>query len=1203
MNKINAIRWIVYKLSIILLLSVSSNSFAKSEMFTVMVRLEKRTIGSADVKISPNGQDLLISKKLFESICAPFPVIPFCELFPTKGEFLSLQELSVNGKNSIKFYPQELRLDIKFSSDDNVIRHLNDWVAPSPVTPFSSDKVEKMLAYRKESSIRGSILRRLLKYASPDDIKRLDEPKKLEAIPVKATLKKDTAKVVKPKSIVQKEKPKPVKPIDSSSSMLTGGVGFSIKAKRSNIDSGKGSSTINDNGDILNELKGMHEILAEMLKISPNVDSQSSDEIIKNSGLDDIAPKDSPMDSLALAKADSLEFAKATGGLSQEDLFARAFGRKPPKKPLNYTVQLFLDGEFIENVEVELHKDNRMKFRFSSNKLDNIFRETLLDSVYRVVGSSAPIFTSDQLSSVQFDYQLDEDEFTLTIDVKFQLKKDKSYSVKNDPTKLSGIKIKPATLSAFLNVAGNVTYNYHENFFDNDSIKELYLSYYGDSKVEYMGALIDFDGAVNLKGVVLEASMFWDQRNLIRYNNSNNLDGFELQDGRLLYDNIKLRQRYTAGAVSLGGGSVSGVDGNIYGVRIDKELTKFMSVSRTDRKDEETIGFVLESPASVTLFLNGRKVKRLHLGSGQHYFSGITGKIGQNEGYIEIEYNNGKETSVPISFYRAQGVDIGIGELDYSAAFGVGRPSDKSWDKRYDIGAGSIAGSGFIRYGWKEYFTPGVAIAAAPNKIFMALEGGVKLKKHRHTTLIGSYGVNSKTKKNGYKIQGTFSQQIKRASLGLGAAYTDRDFFSDLLVDKNKSGNLVKTDLNINVSAPVWRGRATVTGHANFKRESVADATAPVNKRISYVDYNLNARYNVNIIQGLNISATFDYNVNNYERFPQLFLNVSYFFGKKNHSVFVMDQLMNKRVYNPPTSKLDKIYVDSNITIDTVIYTEGFWENRWSNMVMGSWNWNRNNGLNGGSGAGINLSYWDKTGSYRFQSSHTFNRIFTDINYSLSDNKRNDAMSRNHTFNGVARTSLMFADGVFSADRYTMDGGFVLVKGVENVKGVGVRINPNNISKTEYSISGLLPAAYGQLSEYNSEHIRLELKNAPKGVWLDENLYYALGTYKRGHVIKVGKPATILVRAKIIDESGDPLIREFFTVAEVSRSNVEVTSGFTSGTGFFQAGGLSAGKKYRIRFSKNSFIKDLYFDTPKKATGFITLEPFTVDHQVIMGQK
>ncbi len=165
------------------------------------------------------------------------------------------------------------------------------------------------------------------------------------------------------------------------------------------------------------------------------------------------------------------------------------------------------------------------------------------------------------------------------------------------------------------------------------------------------------DGALNIRGVVLEGSVFGQTGG-----------GGSLQRGdiRLVYDLPQRALRFTAGDLNypvFGYASMLNLGG--LGLTKDYSLQPHVPTYRTSEFD-----FHLERPAEVKMWVNNSLVNTLQLPAGAHDIRGLLPAVGQNDISLVIEDSAGRREVLHFSFiYNPTLLDRGRRLFSYNAGF------------------------------------------------------------------------------------------------------------------------------------------------------------------------------------------------------------------------------------------------------------------------------------------------------------------------------------------------------------------------------------------------------------------------------------------------------------------------------------------------------------------------------------------------------
>jgi len=892
-----------------------------------------------------------------------------------------------------------------------------------------------------------------------------------------------------------------------------------------------------------------------------------------------------PLDTAMLNEKERKEFASLRK-MSREDLFQQAFGHKPSPRPSQIMVKLFLDEKHIGSVEVNFDV-NHHDFWFQSGRLAQILDTLLLPQTLTTLASGKTAkFSQSRLLEVGFKSELKEQEFELSLVVPGNLKAQQTHDFDAQNSYGALPVIKPARVSAFVNLALLQDFGYRELFFKNDSLEQLFREYFDEKGIERKPFRGEVDGAINIQGWVLESSVDMVEPQGSLHSGDSLWAYANRGDTRLVHDWAKQDLRLLAGDVSANIQEMSVTLPTFLGTSLQYDPGS-MSQWGMQKSEGTALELVLDGAAEVETFVNERSIQKQKLSSGVHHFKNIHGGIGENRVRVHVQYEDGRAFDKEMVFVQGGTENLGKGKAEYSFAAGMPRHNRSDGGYAYASEVDSLGGGGFVRYGLHQYVTGELYAVGTPH-IQAAGMGLLWRSDSISQWQLRAFASRHPIEGNGYRVELTKGWSYPGYALSLAGSAQSDDYISTLYDVYTPRTEALQ--LRGSASTKLWKGSLSAALQTSFVR---ADS---VNKQTS-MDYYANASYGLSPLKGLSVSLNSSVRATQGKYYPQFGLSLSYFFNQGAHSFVGMDQLNRERSYHP--SGLEKVsYQDERgLNVDTLISKEGYWNDEWNNSANGNWSWSEAAGLNGGKQFSMGGGWQQSGGSYHCTGFRSANYGQIMANYALSDNRVATLQSRSHYVTTRFETSLSFADGLFGIGR-PIRNNYFLVNGQNDLSNTDIRVNPSNQYDYEYSRSwGPLAAVYGEIPEYKQSLVSIKLADAALGTWLDNNDYRVDGAYKRGYALRVGKDPTVLVQARLIDLVGDPVARVSFTVVEKDKPNVVVLESFTNKRGFLQAGNLNPGKTYLVKFATDAFIADIEVVIPKSTRGVMNLNDIKVKNQ------
>lgn len=867
--------------------------------------------------------------------------------------------------------------------------------------------------------------------------------------------------------------------------------------------------------------------------------------------------------------------------MSRDELFQKVFQRPMPARLQDLVVYLIVDDENLG--QVRIHWNGTFEdFSFVSPVLKSFLDTALLRADPRRSGTEAAAFSGKGLKERRFDVRLDETEFTLSLTIPPELKKRRVRSIEDPGMEMVyGVEVSPAKFSAYLNSQWQNAWIYRERFFPNDSARLFWERYNGNQAPERQPWSGDLDGAIRVWDWVLKGE------GSLMESDSGSRSPLEATRGgtKLVHDFVPWNSRLTLLDVSPkspgGNFSLPGLLG------ADLELGNALYSRRGNERAK--VNIFLERPADVTVLVNGVAVRTIKLGSGSQTIQGIPGRPGLNIGDVQLAYADGRVEHVPFEFTQSAPEVLPEGRREGSFSAGVRRigPDD------YGTTAGDVVVSGSYRQGWSPFLNQELGVAVSrglqvANLNFLWIDDSVTTWNLRSTFSLDSL-LNW-----GQRHDLNYSLKIPNGSILGRASYIQSQFRNSFFAPTARQKVAVETGLNVSVS--LWKGAMASDLSVQFNRK-LDSATNPI-------DYRLNLSYALQAYRGLNLRASAGFTVSSGEYVPAVSITANYFFNTGRHSFFAMNQMSNQKQYVAPrlqqTLRRDSLLVGGTLVFvdrDSSNFVPSSYRYTWRNQSTGGWSWSEGVGTNDGKSLALTGGVTPDQYGLQLSGQKTINVADFGVSYNLTDQSRQDIMSRSHYLLGRMSTSLMFADGVFAIGRPVRDG-FLLVKGKQDMERTTFRVNPSDLNASEYSRGGPWNAAsYGMLTAYQTENVQVVAEHTPGALSLDGNLFSMRNTYQQGYVLRLGRPAQVFVRMRLIDQASQPLSHTTFQVFSLADTTTPMYRSFSNEDGIIQVGGMEPGKQYIIRFGEDAFVKDLRIAIPKNAPRMYEMGDVKVENQ------
>ena len=1190
-----------------------------SPLYPLLV-VEGRDFGLVQLSLPEDQNDLVLPLQALGPLQQALSPLTYQRIATDPGQpNISLKDLRERGC-TVQYDPLRFVLDVRLPPQEAQEFQQNTTLPPreaSEIPPTADElrQVRGLFAARQENTPLGKALSRILEFANSDQRNQAtesDQTANTPSLPSNPQVKKvptplasaasselDTATALQSVP-VSKSNPKTTPSNPKSKAIAPAPVN---------------TSTGNNNGpnlekEMLEEMRGMRSLLAQMalqgkgiVSVDTNPGPAVPPKNLSEIRADASAQEKMRADSLVLAEQERKIIEEQFGGDSKEELYAKIFGITRPARAHKIMVDIFVEAQKIGQGQVT-YNEAFSNFTVESQQLTRYLNSFLLPNSYAKLNLGSTFSIPDvAFAAAGMKIKLQEDLFELHIAVPVALRKEQRYDLAWRERSDTTTPIAPALLSAFLNINSSEYWMYQEVFFDQDSLKRLYLDYYDGERIQRLPFQADLNGAVNFASWVVEGrGRYLELQPAARSWRNSMTQSFRREEFTLVHDFGPQRVRLRAGDIT-GGGSVGAGSGlPLLGFRLDKtqgnsSLNHTNGLSSNGSGSTRWMQFQLLRPGNADVRVNGRSVSRLRLEAGPNAIGGFTGVVGQNNVEVVVTYDNGETEVIPYQFLEERQGSLAFGERSYSVSGGVLRKGDDhgmTYSPQIDSATAGFSVEQGLRHGW----TAGLGADASPERTVGAIQLHTPYNHRGTLAFTGASSFGFLSSQFGFRAGVNASKPMLAGFVfSAGVEYISPNFSSVLLGLPITPTQLVKVSANLGLSAPIWKGNASLGLDTRFNRDTsaVSSALAPY----APVDYSFRASYGLTPVRGLSINVSSQVLVMRKEYTPQFNVFATYFFSVDRNSFQVSNQLVNRKQYQPPqlSTKQVRSQFDSTLTSDSLAFTPGFYERQWSNNSDARWSYSHGLGLNDGFAAGAGGNYQTNHVGASTNANYTHNNFQAMANYSMADYSRTLQLSRTHNLSARVETSLLFADGLWTFGR-PVQNGFVLVKGQNELANTSIRINPEESYSSEIGKSGNFTAgAYPDLGEYQTTTLRFVPENPPLGSWSGREDYLVQGEYKRGFALRIGAMPTVLLQATIVDESGEPVKRNTFTVFDKASPNEVLMESFTTARGILQAGNLTPGHTYIVRFPKDSFIDDLTIEVPKSARGVVQMGKIVVKHQ------
>lgn len=840
---------------------------------------------------------------------------------------------------------------------------------------------------------------------------------------------------------------------------------------------------------------------------------------------------------------------------TREELYQEFFGIPAPPKPKEIKALITVNNKRGVSADVVFAEDGE-NFLISYTPIiemltGNVEKE-LLDSV-KAKSDSLGRISNTSLDSLSLFTKLDLGNYHITIFIPPELRTLQEHQLQSIPENpYLYPSTSPSKISGYLNINATQQLKYLQDIsFDTSAL----YSYYGTKSDIRQPLYCNFDGALNVFNAVVEGGF--------QYNESHKDKLFIRKDVRLVYDIPRSALRLSAGdvyyatsdyqsSISLGGISVSK----------DYSLTPHVLTYPVGEQE-----FKLEEQAEVEVWINEVMIKKMVLDPGTHNINNFPFVSGQNEVKIVIRDFSGREETINFSFlYEGQLLAKGISQYSFAAGF----PSEQVNNKyHYDDDKPFV--SAMYRRGITNQFTLETYGQAFDSAGIFGVEGlhavpfgnfafsmAVSALKNSDADIAARLSFQNRTQKKKNDIDDVDDVDDKnwlsRTNWRVRAEYTGKKF------KRNSATTDLQTNalrLGLNWSIPLEVLSIGVGSEYTVRRDTT-DCFA--------LNVNLNKSWPRKISTHLGFRYVTDSKGN--EVNPAITVRAQWAFYKKSNYLSV-NQGIDKRKLNNTNeeNKNDRM---------------------WNYATDFNWNYSSSNSkpqnVNFGVNARLNSDYTDYSANLGFRG----NAGAIDINQILAE-PGNDYLQHYTKIN--LRTALVFAENAFALSR-PVSSGFLIAKGIKNLRGSKLRINPREKGY------GATATWYGPaVMPFSSQYWLYDVKVVPHEAsltLLDEQQNWTLfPRYKSGFLIRAGSENKAFVTGALLGTEQKPFGYQYVKFMEIpdgkkSKQNADTIVTFTNQAGRFQIMG-KVGKSYTIDIADWKY-KNARIDIPKDADEFFYID-------------
>lgn len=372
--------------------------------------------------------------------------------------------------------------------------------------------------------------------------------------------------------------------------------------------------------------------------------------------------------------------------MTSDEIFRRMFGKEPPPVGQNkYTV--LIDGINTGTATID-PGDGWIESDFLEREVLPLLLPEPAERLRPLLQQPRVSFL--ELQQLTYTANFDSGDLVLVLEIPFELRDERIILLGGRPRDTVADVIPPANISAFLNIRAGVDW--------------IQQSPFDDTGVS--GFVADFDGAINVGGVVLEGEFRYDEEANRKFTRG---------DIRAVYDDLDSLIRFEAGDLSIGRRPYQNAP-TMAGIAAYRE---FRIDPYSDPRPVGERGIVLERPAKVEVIVNGSSVRQVSLPAGRYSLRDFPITAGAiNDVEFIITYGSGEVER--LTFPAFTSIDL-LGEGTSEFALNVGVPYDDDRGiRRYDTNDFNVIG--FYRRGFTPTLTAGASVEANKDILLVGAE-------------------------------------------------------------------------------------------------------------------------------------------------------------------------------------------------------------------------------------------------------------------------------------------------------------------------------------------------------------------------------------------------------------------------------------------------------------------------------------------------
>ena len=863
---------------------------------------------------------------------------------------------------------------------------------------------------------------------------------------------------------------------------------------------------------------------------------------------------------------------------SREQLYREIFKTTPPKLPKQAEASLVVNDQPLGQVDI-LFSEDRTDFTMPAptviKALTGILDPEVLAKIKDRVGSEGRIAQA-LLDGFGLKTTFNTQEYRVEISVPPVLRGAQVHELSGaieDPYAVEATM--PSAVSAFLNVHANQQLKYYQDLTSGDS--GVYHAWMRQAnKKPLQPFFASFDGALNVKSVVLEGTASIQP---------GNEQPFVRNDVRLVFDRPKRALRMTAGDLAY---ATVGYQSylRMLGVGITKDYSLQPGALTYPVSQHE---FYLTEPAEVEVWVNGVLVSSMNLEAGTHDMRGFPFALGNNTVKIIIKDYSGREETMAFSFVHEPNL-LAKKKSQFSFNAGVAS-SNESGQYKYDVKHPVLSLA--YRQGVTDKLTLGASAQGALTRGLLGVGGVFAMPLGTIELDAGVGGARSTVggyvaERLGYDDTTRTLRTFASGAVRLGYTYTHLATIPTGIKAKHRAQGL-------RIDAPlIWSTRVECLGRKflerfddtlSFSQERLRISSSVSLPLVGQFDVTVGGMYKIrddttNLFEvslgfqktwamRLRTSAAFQYSTDakGREANPSIVANVQWSFHAGPNGFMV-----NERIRKHTPTYLEQSIAGPEIPASKWdLYSNIQWE--YSNPEP------RPENFTAGVAARLGPEANDYEGHVGLAGNHgniELQHVIAEPGY-LRDRYLQHQTSLN------LRTALVYAGRRVCLSR-PIYGGFLLVRGIKNLKYNKIVVNP-----TEQGYDAITnifgPAVLPINTQYQLKRVKLEPVNSSVGSVDEKTNFTLFPQYKSGFSLTIGAEQTVLVQGTLLDVDRTPFAHQNITITLKDRKDAEPIKTFTNAVGRFQFLGIGTGT-YEIAPPKSMDREPILFKVPTDNKGF-----------------